>query len=103
MLVFNIVATISYAFSLVTKKSLHASGSDPLFHSCYGDVVRKMFPTQSMDRWRSENTKSGLYGGCSGTVQPSLAVCSTAFKAAWGLALLCCKRKVAFFSGLALF
>lgn len=44
---FNIVIIISFAFSLVVNKSLHVGSSDPLFHSCY-DVVRKMFPAQSI-------------------------------------------------------
>ena len=50
----------------------------------------------NLNRWKSESTKSRLYGGCSRTVQPKLAMCSMAFKLVWGLALLCCKRKVVF-------
>ena len=55
-----------------------------------------------LNRWKSEGTKSGLYSGCGTTVWPRLTVCSTVFKLVWGLALSCCKRKVVFFSGLAL-
>jgi len=44
-LLFNIVTTISYAFSPVMNKSLHAvlvkvfSRRDPLFHSCYNSIT----------------------------------------------------------------
>ena len=45
-LFFNIVTTISYAFLPAMSKSLHAvlikictSRGDPLFHSCYDDVI----------------------------------------------------------------
>ena len=53
-------------------------------------------------RWKSEGTKSRLYSGCCRIVQPRLAMCSMVFKQVWGLALLCCKRKVFFVSGLTL-
>ena len=36
------------------------------------------------------------------TVQPRLTMCSKVFKLVWVLALLCCKRKDVFLSGLAL-
>ena len=51
------------------------------------------------DRRKSEGTKSRLCSGHGRTVQPGLAVCFTIFKLTWGLALLCCKRKVVFFFG----
>ena len=55
MLFFNIITTISYAFSPEMNKSLHVmlikictSGCDPLFHSCSDIIVaRKMLPMQS--------------------------------------------------------
>ena len=49
-----------------------------------------------------EGTKPRQYGGCSQTVQPRLAVCSTCLKVVWGLALLCYKNEVIFFSSLTL-
>lgn len=43
-----------------------------------------------------------LYGGCGGTVQPRLTMCSMVFKLVQGLALLDCERNVVVFSGLTL-
>jgi len=51
-------------------------------------------------RWKSEGSKSRLYGGCGRTVQLRLAMCSTVFELIWDQALLCCKRKTVFISGL---
>jgi len=56
ILFFSIVSTISYTFSPVMNKSLPAahikvcmSGADPLFHSCYEDIIaRKSLPMQSI-------------------------------------------------------
>jgi len=113
-LFFDIVTTIGYALSPAMNKSLHAalvkictSGGGPLFHSSYNGVAaRKMLSMQSIfhrpEQMKSEGAKSGLYGGCGKTVHPRLAMCSTVFKLVWGLALLGCKRKVVFFSGLTL-
>jgi len=71
-LFFNIVTTISYAFSPVMNKSLHAmlvkicaSGGGPQFHSCYGSTVaRKMFSMQcifqqpeQIEDWQSVSSK----------------------------------------------
>ena len=41
----------------------------------------------SSNRWKSESTKSRLYGGCGTTVQPRLAVCFAVLKMAWGQAV----------------
>jgi len=46
--------------------------------------------------------ESRPYSGCDRAVQSKLAMCSMVFKLVWGLALLCCKRKVFIFSGLTL-
>jgi len=51
-------------------------------------------------RWKSEVTKSKLLSGCGRTIHPWSAMCSTVFNLLWDLALLCCKRKIVFFSGL---
>ena len=103
---FSTVTTISSAFSPTMNKSLHAAlvkicttGGDPLFQSCYDGVIASFIISK---RWKSEGTKSELYGGCHRTVQPRVAVYSMVFKLIWGLVLLCCKRMVVFFSGLAL-
>ena len=103
----------SCAFLQQMNKSLHETfliicilGGDPLFQSCYDDIIaRKMLPMQSIfqqPKRTSESTKSGLYDGCDRTVQPRLAMRSTVFKLLWSLALWCCKRKVVFFSSLTL-
>ena len=52
------------------------------------------------NRPKPEGIKSKLYSGYGRTAQPRMAVCSVAFRLVWGLAR--CKRKVAFFSCLAL-
>jgi len=54
------------------------------------------------NRWNSEGDTSRLYFGCGRTVQPRLSVCSMVVTLVWGLVLLCCKRRVVFFSGLTL-
>ena len=79
------------------RKNL-TSGGDPLFHSSYdGVVARKSCPRSPSfigpRRWKSEGTKSGLYGVCGTTVQPRLTMCSTVFRLVWGLALSCCIEK----------
>jgi len=56
----------------------------------------------SPNRWKSEDAKSGLDGGCGWTVQQRLAMCSMVFKQVRCLMLSCCKRKFVFFSGLKL-
>jgi len=80
------------------------SGGVPLFHSCYYEIFsRKILSMESIfqqPKQKLEGTKSELYGGCSRTVQPRLAMYSTDFKLLRGLALSLCKRKVAFSSGL---
>jgi len=103
---FSTVTTISSAFSPTMNKSLHAAlvkicttGGDQLFQSCYDGVIASFIISK---RWKSEGTKSELYGGCHRTVQPRVAMYSMVFKLIWGLVLLCCKRMVVFFSGLAL-
>lgn len=54
------------------------------------------------NRSKSEGTKSGLYGRCGKTVHPRLAMSITVTKLVWSLALLYCKGKAVFFSGLTL-
>ena len=106
--IFNKITTISHAFLSVMNKSLDAtpakfcsSRGDPLFHSCYDGIPARKTSTQSIfhqpNRWKSEHTKSGLYSECGRTVQLRWAMHSTIFKLVWGLALLCCQRKVGFF------
>ena len=52
------------------------------------------------NRWKSEGAKFGLYSGCSRTVQRRLAMSSMVLNLVWGLVLLCCMRKILFYSGL---
>ena len=113
-LFFNTVTTISYALSPVINKSLQVLVKictiTDMTH-CFAAVMRTLYlgrccsysPSFSgPNRWKTECAKSGLYCGCSWTVQPRLAVCSTVFKLVWSLALSCCKRKVVLFSHLTL-
>ena len=100
----NIITTISYVFSPPKSKSLHAafvkictSRGGPLFHSCYdSNIARDTLPMQSVFHWPEQMEVRGCQVW---TVQPRLAKSSIVFKRVWGSALLCCKRKVASFSG----
>ena len=108
---FSTVTSISYAFLPVLKKSLHAvlvkfctSRGDLLFHSIFAGKMLPMqsifhYPKQTEVVWTEEHAKFKLYSGCGRTVQPRLPMCFTVFKLVWVLALLCCRRKVVFFSG----
>ena len=107
ILFFYIIMTISYAFLPATSKmyttfvKTSTNGDDLLFLSCYdGIITRKMLSKQSIfhwpEKWKSEGTKSRLYGECGRTVQPRLAMCFTVFKLVWDM------TKVVFFSGVTL-
>ena len=56
----------------------------------------------SLNKWKSEGTKSRLYSGWDRRVLWILAMWSTVFKLVWGLVLLCCEKNFVFFSGLTL-
>lgn len=108
------ITTISCLFSPVMNKSLHEQEPHKNLHQWRWHTVSQLLLWHcwlgkycshspsfiGLNGWKSEGTKSRLYSECGSTSQPTLAVCSMVFKLVWGLALLCCKRKVVFFSGL---
>ena len=108
----NVVITISYVFSPVKNRSLHAtliktynSRGDPLFHSCYDSIITgKMLATQSSVGPNDESQMVLKLDCKMGKVGQSSQdwPCSplSFFKLVWGLVLPGCKRKVVFFFSL---
>lgn len=102
VILFSIVTVTSYAFSPATNKSLNAAlvkictnEDGPLVHSYYDDAITsKGLPTQFIfhcPEYMEVSVIFGLYGSCCRIVQPRLVMCSTVFRLAWDLVLLCCK------------
>jgi len=97
-LFFNIVISISYAFSTVMIKSLHAvlikictGRGDSLFHGCYDDVIaRKTLPIQSIFHQpeQLEIRRCQIWTiQCGWTLQSRLTMCSMVFKLVWVLVI----------------
>jgi hypothetical protein len=47
----------------------------------------------SLNRWKSEGAKSGLYNGCGKTIQPRFTMCSMVFKLVLGPGVIMLKEK----------
>ena len=114
---FNIVTTISCAFSPATYKSRHAALKnhhqlrrptlgEPLFHICNDGIsARKMLPIHSIFHWLEQmEVRRHQIQIIQWVWQPQsrLATCSTVSELVWGLALSCCKRNAVFSSLLTL-
>jgi len=106
---FNIVTIISYILlpDQLQEPACHAysictSRGNPLFHlkvSLLGKCCPHSPSFIGLNRWKSEDAKSGLHSGCGRTVQPRLAMWSMIYRLEWDQS---CKRKVVLSSSLTL-